>query len=214
MIFIPEIQIYNTLNLILKHIKDDYNSNVTEETLLYRLLKGNEIEGYDYFLQATNLFLRDETHSRKINTTISFNAQKANVPTIHITLPSEQTDLNGINVDQGIYDSYLGYRTSNDTLRRCFTTKYDLLITSDNSSEVLLIYHVLRACLISFIPQLETRGFMNIKLSGQDIRISSEFVPNMFMKSIGLSFSYEINVPSLEVNKDVVTYFLKPNFSV
>ena len=210
MLFIPEIELYNQINFILNYIKHDYSTKEVEDTFLHQILNGNAIEGYDYFLQATDLFNRANTHSRKIHTTISFNAQKAHLPTIHITLPSEQTEGNGIGLDAGIYDPIQSHRGSQEVLRRAFTSRYDLLITSDNNSEVLLIYHVLRAAIISFIPVLEHKGFKNIKLSGQDIRISNELIPNMFMKGIGISFNYEVLVPDLVVNKDVLTFFNKP----
>ena len=196
MTVIPEIVILNVLNAILNAIFIDLNKDIDKEkSLLYFLLSGKNFEGFDYYEQAVDLFSRKNDHTRKIKTNLSFNGSRVVVPTIHVTIPSEQSENNGIGIDSGYVETIIQGHDSRNVFTRMFGARYDLLITSDNSNEVLLIYHVLRAGIIAFIPNFEFSGIRNIKLSGQEIRLDSGVVPGVFIRAIGLTFNYEVSVP-------------------
>ncbi len=134
-----------------------------------------------------------------------FDTERAALPTIHITLPNEQTGQSGIGVDEGFVDELHEGGKSVPILTRRFDTQYSIIVTSDNSFEVIMIYYTLRSLLISTFVQLEFEGLSNPKLSGQDLRLYQEIIPrNVFARAIGLSVSYEESSPAL-FSKDEIT---------
>jgi hypothetical protein len=127
-----------------------------------------------------------------------FNSERARLPTVHLTLPSEQSSADGIGTDAG-YMSEVFDDTDNTfqrTLTRMFESQYQILITSDNTLEVQLIYNFLRAMIIGIFDQIELAGLRNPKLSGQDLRLESHLVPeHIFVRGLGIHTQYEISVP-------------------
>ena len=72
--------------------------------------------------------------------------------------------------------------------------------------EVLILYYILKAGLLSVQDHLSNVGFNNIVLGGQDI------IPNMemqgvFMRTISISGFYEMNIP--QFNKEKIITGLK-----
>lgn len=202
MIMIPEIVIANLVETVLKVIECDFNDHVEEkDTLLYYILGDNQYKKFNFFEQAKDIFLRDNDHPRKIEVRMLFDAQRASLPTIHITMPQESNDADGIGVDEGYEDNVLNTNktTFHKTYTRAFGVQYNIIITSDNSSEVLLIYHLLKAMLISIIDHVELSGIRNPKLSGQDLQMNSDIVPvNVFVRGVGINFMYEESIPSIQ----------------
>lgn len=198
MIIIPEIKLKKLIEGILASIKLNFESATDpQDTLLYFLFNGLKEGHYDYYIEAKNLFLREVTHAKKIQTYLAFNRNPSNVPSIYISLPGEQSENNGIGIDQG-YPDYFTLQDGNKqpTYNRMFGAQYNLIITSENVLEVILIYHTLRAVLISTMDTLEMSGLRNIRYTGQDININTELVPpHLFIKSLGISFDYEVDVP-------------------
>jgi hypothetical protein len=121
----------------------------------------------------------------------------------------------GIGIDEGyednLVDSIQGQLRPQFT--RMFETQYQLIITSDNTLEVQLMYTVLRGMIIGLLAQFEFAGLRNMKLSGQDLRLDSSIVPqNLFTRSLGLRFQYEVVAPSFydqqifnSINMGIVT---------
>ena len=71
-----------------------------------------------------------------------------------------------------------------------------MIITSDNSFEVLTMYHVIKAALIANMESLEYYGLRNVKFSGQDLQINDALVPpGIFSRGIGLNLMYEADIP-------------------
>lgn len=202
MINIPEIIILDTIKKLLKTIRLDYNNNIADTTksLLYRLLNGNEVQRYKLFTQAEAVFITTDDNPRHLDVNLFFNAKRAGIPTIHITLPSESERNNAIGLSEGfretIYDETDGAFIR--TFNRRYGAKYNIIITSDNSNEVVLLYHFLRSVLISLNPHFNLSGLQNPKLSGGDLQINSELVPsNIFIRSIGMEFEYDVEAQDL-----------------
>lgn len=218
MILIPEDRIFYFLKFCVNIISQDLKECTDERnSVLYRLysttntsIKG--IEEIDWYKQAKELFLRDYSHPRKIQTRMHFDASIASAPTIHINLPGEQTVNNGIGVDKGYqlgtYDENNNFQ---HTHTRGFQSNFNIIITSDNEIEVLILYHTLRACLISALDYLDINGLRDGKLSGGDLQFNPELVPpHLFIRYIGLNFFYEVDVPSLL--RDKLSEFSKVYF--
>ena len=202
LITIPEIILLNTIKTALTYIRTDYNNNLADETksILYRLLNTQEIQRYKLYDQSKAVFITDVDEPRFLDVNLFFNSTRAHIPTIHITLPSETTVNNTLGIGEGyrddIFDSTLG--TYRNVYNRRFRASYNLVITSDNTNEVVLIYNTMRSILISLINHLNLSGLEKIDLGGRDIQINTTLVPtNIFMRSISLDFEYNVGAVDL-----------------
>lgn len=196
-IIIPEMIIYNFLNAFLKNIKEDLKNNDEKATILYTAFAvdecGNELnlENYKYYEQLKDIILK-----REVTVSLGYNLQVASQLAIHIILPGETGDHVTIGADEGYQE---GFHKDEDnfyeTKTRKYNTSYNLMITSENSTEVILFYHLLKVMFLSCIDQLEFMGLRDPKDSGQDVTIQTDLVPpNIFHRVLSLSFFYEVTV--------------------
>lgn len=216
----PEIIIFDAIKSILTYIREDFASKEDEKsTILYQVLSDVSVQRYGLFEQAKSVFLKKEGETRFLDVNMFFNPQKVGPPTIHITFPSEQTGQNGIGLDEGYTNQELieALQSSNSNSQsdsnsssegfdekyrniftRRFDTQYAIVITSDNENEVLLIYHTLKALMISIMPYLAIIGVENSKISGGEVRLNTDSgMPPFFVRGLNLWFSYELKVPEL-----------------
>lgn len=213
-ILFPEIVIYNTLNSIVKLLRDDFKKKrKDEDTLLYKIL-GVDEEGkvikmnlYNYFKQAKKIILMPQ------NMTVNFgyNQEVAKLISMHILLPSENAEA-AIGEDEGyMSEDVLDGNGKKMGTQQMFTQMYDstyqIMITSTNSSEVNVVYNILKSMLLMLVPHLELMGLRVPKLSGNDIVMTDEYVPvPIFHKVLNLSFKYEHTVPQL-IQQEVARNF-------
>lgn len=215
MIIIPETKILELIEIALLVVEEDYKKTTDKtKTFLYRIFGNNQIGKYNFLKESVDIFTRTNEHPRKIETRMMFDAKRASLPTIHITMPQENNanEGNGIGVDEGYQESIedLENKTINKTYTRAFDVQYNAVITSDNSLEVLCIYHLLKSALIGMFNHIEFQGIRNVKLSGQDLQINSEMVPpNIFIRGIGISCFYEQTVPIFQEEQFVNAFKLK-----
>lgn len=200
MVIVPEVIVFQTVKAIIDLVASDYTAKADKtESLLYRILGNLQLQRYEFFEQAEAVFLRDSDNVRQLEVNMFFNTARASLPTIHITLPGETSGKDGLGIDQGYTDPLVdGDGNVTEGYTRRFDARYNVLITSENTNEVVLVYHVLRAMLISAFDHFSQSGLQNAKLSGQDLQINPQLVPeHIFFRGIGLYFEYEVNVPSL-----------------
>lgn len=205
-IVLPEVIIYNALESIIKFIRKDLTEKEDEkETILYRLL-GENIDGqaqkmnrWNFFRQAVKIF------SDKGNLSVNFgyNFEVAKIISLHIILPSEEAAESAIGQDEGY-----GNVTFDEQVQEYFTqnfhSNYQIMITSNNESEVLTVYHILKSMLIMIIPHLEVMGLRLSKIGGNDVVFKDDFMPNgTFQKVLNLNFNYELKVPQI-LRKDII----------
>lgn len=207
MITVPDYDIHNVINFALEYIRQDIESSLPEEDrYLYALLKGNQItanaiDTYDLYQQAKIVFARKSSQQRYLATFIGYNLERASFPTIHLLIPTENTSKQILNRGIGYEEPYKGINISRDTYTEWVDCTYQLLITSDNMNEVVLIYNVLKSWLIAFFQNIDKLGYQNLKLSGQDIIIDNLLPPaNIFHRTLNLHFTYQHNSPSLNMD--------------
>ena len=214
-ILLPEIVIYNTLETIVKLLREDLQEHVSDEkeTILYKLL-GVDEEGkpikmnlYNYFKQAKKMILTPDS----LSVNFGYNQQVAKIISMHILLPSEQGS-STIGEDEGyIEDDIVDDNGVKTGTQQYFTQMYDctyqIMITSNNSSEVNVVYNILKSMLLMLVPHLELMGIRIPSLSGNDIMMQDDLSPvPIFHKVINISFKYEHNVPQL-VKQEVAKKF-------
>lgn len=201
MIKVPEFIIYDAVQLGLKYIRENWeNSGNKNDSYLRRVLSGTSFQRYDFITQAEKVFMAKADDTRFLDVDLMFNMQRDGAPTIYITMPAEGTQVGGNGM--GSDESYEGKITiGTDTFpvfTRRYQSNYNIMITSDNNNEVLLIYHTLRAMMVSLIPHLHLAGLENINYGGQDLSIETNNVPRaLFMRGISLSLQYECSAPNI-----------------
>lgn len=200
-IIIPEIILINIVDSLLNKVKVDFeenqNNNTPTQSLLYCYFNGLTHYKKDYYIEAVDLFTREVGHPRIIDTRLFFDAGRAIIPTIHITMPSDQTGQNSLSFgESGSHVKAREDGSYSNIYERRFDSQYQIVCTSDNHSEVLLMYHLLRAGMISVSDTISFEGLENLKISGQELKINPEIAPNhIFMRSLSVTFSYNVEVP-------------------
>lgn len=203
MIIIPETIFVQTLKSILKLVRDDFALNIADETksILYRSFNNaGALERYAYYTQLKKVVITELDDPRVFDFAMGFNMERCATPHVHITLPSENSAQNGLSIDEGHEEEVFDDETQ--TYRKVFTRRYDstynFTITSDNSNEVVALYHFLRSILIQLINHFELSNLEHIRISGGDLQINPSLVPrNIFMRNLSVSFSYDISVQDL-----------------
>jgi len=211
---IPEIELQRVIDVALKIIRNDITQNggTPSDTILHYLLNQvGSFEGkYNFYDQAVDIFSTKNKHNpRFLETRLFFDKERASIPTIHVMANGENDNNNGIGVDQGYMDQQTnGLGTAiRPVYNRHFNANFSIVITSDNSMETILIFYVLKAMLISAFDHIQLSGFVNPTISGRDINISQDLVPNgVFARSLDLKAGYELSVPA-NTFKSIITQF-------
>lgn len=200
-IIMPEVVIYNALESIIRYVRKDLNDKKNEqETILYKLV-GQNIDGKEFNMNRWNFFKQAKkifTDEQNLSVNFGFNFEVAKIVSIHIVLPSEEAAESAIGQDEG-YGTIID---ENGELQKFFTqnfrSNYQIIITSNNSSEILTVYHILKAMLLMIFPHFEIMGLRLNKLSGSDLMFKDDLMPNgYYNKVINLSFNYELKVPQI-----------------
>lgn len=211
---IPEIVLYNVVEAILEEISNDYKRSVDPQTsLLYEMFYGLKEDKRDYYLEAVDLFVRKKDHPRRIKLRQSFDSSVGGVPCIHITTPSDDRGENSIGVGESGMEGFSREIKEEKRIRpfleQRFDSRYAIMCTSENASEALMIYHVVRDFMIGIMDILEFAGFSNIKLSGREIRIVTENAPvHLFAREITFATSVDIRVPKFHSYKKITDIVL------
>lgn len=187
----PEVIVYNTLQGIINAIRVDIKNSGEKESILYQLLGVDEdgrpvrINRFNYYQQATKIFSTPD----KLNVNFGYNLEVAKDCALHIIMPSEQGQGDSLGVNEG-------FISDNDYTQN-YKTVYQVIISSDNSSEVNLVYTVLKCMLQMYIKHLSVQGIQLPVVSGQDIMFQDNLIPpTLYHKAINLSFSYDLTVPA------------------
>lgn len=198
----PDLVIFHTLETIKKILIKDLNeSPVDEDTYLYKLLGVDEsgevlkLNMYNVFKQAKKML--QTPNNMSVN--FGYNQEVAQIISLHIILPSEQGKT-AIGADEGYLHDVGGTEVC-DCLTQTFDTTYQIMITSNNSAEVNVTYHLLKSMLLLLIDHIELMGLRNPSFSGNDIVMQDDLTPvPIFHKVLNISFMYEHNVPKRLAN--------------
>jgi len=214
LILVPEFLIFDTLTKVLKFISDDYTEQSDKSNSFIRQIILNlGLERYKYVEQAIEVFVKEQDNPRLLEVNLMLNMHKVlGPPKIHITIPSDSTGQNAIGGSQNSFTVPVFYENEEtetyeyrNSYSRRLNTQVSLVITSDNSNEVVLIYHIIRALFISLQNHVALSGLENLTFSGQDLSHLGDKVPtNMYMRALNLGFQYQTG--SLDLSKQ--NYFI------
>ena len=212
------LRIKNLVDSLLDFVKSDYEDKVAlqstvvlpsdvdhiSESFLMRCFDSDDnADEISYKELATEIFTRGESDSRKIGTRIMFDADRANLPTIHVREPAKgkgKTDSIGYRTED-FYENFDGGYT--DERRRSFSSQFELMITSPNRHEVIIIEEVLIGLLIGAQDTLALSSpFYTFDFSVKELIANNELVPfPLFIKAIGINVSYDKTYPDLTNNE-------------
>jgi hypothetical protein len=202
-ILMPEIILNRVLKFFFKFLKEDIEENSDPtKTLVYSIFKedrhglSKNIETFDLYNETLRILMKKE-----IRVFMGYNMEVSGTGCVHILLPSESGKPLTIGGDEG----YVEYQESGPeedaktsaVFTQTFDATYQLMVTSENSLEAVIIYNLMKACFLSLFEHLELAGLRDIKTSGQDLSMQSDLVPpHVFHRSLMIGFFYENNVPS------------------
>lgn len=203
-IYMPELILYDFIKTVQKIFKEDFNENLDKnDTLLNHLFKNDRngvnisLESYEYLKQAERILI-----TKGFDVNIGYNTEVSKMGCVHILLPSESSQPTGIGGNDGYQDELEFLNGFSPVFSQSFGTTYNLLISSENSLEVLMIYNFLKASFLSMHEHLELYGFQNLKMSGNDIQMQQDLVPtNIYHRSLTISFDYEMIIPNFYKTK-------------
>lgn len=206
--FIPEYSIYKFVNAGIKHIQDDYEKAKSKESsFLYRAFNGIKIGNFDYYEQAKSIVVDKSEQSKELSVFIGKNIQRNPVPSIHIILPNEnEGEINSMGFGHGNLDDFINednetFTDYNRVYSRSFECTYNLLIVGNSINECNLIYRLLQYIFIAYNQEMSAEGFVNLRMSGQDIDLEGGGFPEkLYSRGLALTFNYEISVPSFASN--------------
>lgn len=203
---LPDIILCRTLESIVKLLRNDLmeNRENEHESILYKILGVDEEQKplkwnfVNFFKQAKKIVL-DENN---LSVNFGYNLETSSPICMHIILPSEQGKM-CIGADEG----YVGERDEEGNLQLYYTemyeTTYQIMITSTNSTEVTLVYNIMKSMLLMLVDHLDLLGLRCPTFSGNDIVMQDDITPvPIFHRVLNISFTYEHNVP--KITKDEI----------
>lgn len=202
---LPDIILCRTLESIVKLLRNDLmeNRENEHESILYKILGVDEEQKplkwnfVNFFKQAKKIVL-DENN---LSVNFGYNFETSSPICMHIILPSEQGKM-CIGADEG----YVGERDEEGNLQlyhtEMYETTYQIMITSTNSTEVTLVYNIMKSMLLMLVDHLDLLGLRCPTFSGNDIVMQDDLTPvPIFHRVLNISFTYEHNVPKITKDK-------------
>lgn len=172
-----------------------------ELTILWRIFGDNEfsekskIDTYDLYQQSLKIFAKDSA-KRGIAIGVGYNMARVETgePSIHILLPNESMSAAPIGDGEGYAEEIIDSQQNKafSILSANSESSYNLLITTDNVNELMVMYHWLKSTSLTFSSQFALRNMQNVKIGGNDLQFNDELVPpNVYHRNFNLSFTYD-----------------------
>lgn len=204
---IPIIRVKKFTDLLIEFIRTDYeNATNKVNSFLYRVLEDDQDNGYDYYRNAVQIFSRDKNYKNRIETRMGFDPDRATLPTIHVREPGAQkgkTDGIGFFGDE-TFSNEDG--TTSTNAKKSFHSKFELMITSSNVNEIIIVKEVLENAMIGAYESLQVNFFDLIDFSSKELIIQNDSYGGtpLFAKTIELDISYEKNsIPKLYTQENI-----------
>ena len=172
--------------------------NQEQKSLLYQYLGDNAFGKVNYFDAMSALLVGRYTDGERTKFPIGlgFDFNERFMPMLNIILPSEEPSLKQVGTESAVYQRQDGAKSGG--MIQGHSSMYNIVISSKNMNEVLIIYSYLKSVMLSGINQFSYRGFVGVELSGRDITMDMDLNPlNFYHRSIGLRFEYQNCIPNL-----------------
>lgn len=194
--------------------KNDYVTKVDKTTSwLYRTFYRQSTPTYKVYNNLVDILIREDNNPRKLETRLMFDPSRAELPTIHIHMPSEEPlngDMLGYSPDD-IEELSGGY--GSEIYKKFFGANYDIIVTSNNQMEVLLIYEFLKYIFIAGKDTLN-HNFNKFNFSGKELMYDNNLMPNIFFRAFSINIEEKIEVPSILSQISVTGIEIEGNFEI
>ena len=209
------LKLKRIVDLFIGHIRADYTSKTDKSsTWLYEAFYPISTPNFNAYNEIVEILMRGNRDSRKLETRFLFDPSRAAMPTIHIHMPSE-TPVGGNMVGMGfgnqdtVVDSLFDKRLS-----KIFSSNYDIIVTSNNQTEAILIYELLKRVFIGGVDTLNEH-FQKFNFSGKELLYDSTLMPDIFFRAFSCEIIDEIIVPNLILNRgDINSIIFERDFSI
>lgn len=210
MLIVPELIMYKYITGLVTFLKNDYNAKTDKsKTLLYEMFYGLLEDKKNYYEDAVSLFTREQGDGRLIEVRKFFDAKRADIPTIHITIPQDLPGQNSLGMSET--DETESWEEVGDTVysvrplyQRRFDCKFYIVCSSDNHAETMVMYHALRAGILSTIDTLTLSGLEKPVMDGNEVKLDESLAPpHIFHRGIGIACSYDIKIPRWNINQQI-----------
>jgi len=192
------VKLKKVVDGLIDWVRDDLVDNelTPNSSWLYTVFNDVILDDHNFYTQLRELIIRGDEDSRKFETRLMFDKERANLPTLHIHYPNE--DASGDNtVTMGYLRDIDVNGIETDFYSRSFIGQYELIITGGNSLEVVMLYEFMDALLIAAADTL-TYNFDIYKFNGKQLMSNPDIIPYLtFYRSIGISIQAKKIVPSL-----------------
>ena len=194
------IKLKDTVDGFINWAITNYLSHPNEEdTWLYTVFHPEQTDKYKIYDQLKSILLRTKQDPRKLETRLMFDASRAELPTVHVHMPSE-SPVGGNFIGMGAQNRDLTELSNGQDFsynyRKEFTANYDIIVTSNNPMEVVLLYEFMKKIFIAGADTL-VKKFDNFNLSGKELLYDSTLMPNIFYRAISCKIEDEITVPAI-----------------
>ena len=166
---------------------------------------------FNPLIEAQAIF---SSSNNPVKVKIGINIATADLPAAHIYLPRTDTNFQGIgNSPNYFVDDNLQIEEEDETYNHAV---YSIMIVGDNSDKVVLIHSVLYFMLLKNISNLESDGFMNTKLSANDLITEQNLIPStIYARNISLSFDYSLTSINMMMQPQGSSLIIdKPNLDI
>ena len=209
---IPILKVKKFVDLLIEFVKTDYEDKTDKtKSFLYRVLSDNTSDGWDFYQNGIEIFVRGDDDKRKLETRLMFDRSRAGLPTIHVREPAKNKgSFDGI----GFFDDEIVVNepvdeetpsTISSTARKTFNSQFDIMITSGNSLECVLIQEVLESAMLASLDTLTIPFFELVDFTSKELMMSDETERNqLFIKSITLNIQYQKDgIPKLYTEENI-----------
>jgi hypothetical protein len=208
-VILPEVIIFKALKAMIAILKDDIQSIQPEEDKILDSMF-NEIN--DILNDFVYLKQSKEAFKNNLHLYMGYNQEVSEYPSVHLIMNSDSENPNMIGIGQnafGVQENYFKDGNSS-TYNSFFKAQFTILLSSENWSEVVLIYTVIKNVLIMLRDHFELEGLQNLTIAGQDLTLSQELMPiGIYHRSITINFTYLNEVKSLFSNKIIKSAHFK-----
>lgn len=207
MVLIPDIIIANTCNKVLSIIRQNHldaiDNGQEDRSLLYLLFSGNALGKYDLYENAKQLLITTPESPLHLEVRVGYDHTPATQgASIYIAMSSESDKNNSLQIGEGdqdelVFENDEGQNEYIKQYRRRYLTTSQVFFITQNRNEVMVLYHLFKSILTACINHLALEGISNLKIGGQDIRLTSAVPERIFMKAITLTYEYDQVVPEV-----------------
>jgi len=198
------IKLKSIVDSMLTYIRKDYETKlIKEKTWLYETFYPISTPNFNALEEIIAILSRGSRDPRKLETRFLFDPSRAAMPTVHIHMPSE-TPFGGNLVGMGFGGAETNSQSgSSGMYMKMYSSNYDIIVTSNNQTETILIYELIKRMFIGGIDTINTK-FQKVNFSGKELLYDTTLMPDVFFRAFSIEIVDMLTVPTLLIKDSEV----------